>query len=334
MKLLVLGGSQFVGRWIVETALERGHTLTLFNRGKTNPHLFPNVEKIIGDRDGELDKLNGRTWDAVIDVSGYVPRVVRASAEALKDKVQHYTFVSTISVYDTRENLTPNKDENAPLARLEDETVEEITGETYGGLKVLCEQAVMDVFPDNYLIPRPGLIVGAYDHTQRFPYWVARIAKGGEVLAFAPEHPIQFIDARDLADWTIQNVEAQTTGIYNLTGPDYPLTIGDMLKAIRDVTRSDAEMVYVDEAFLQEHEIMPFSDLPFHVPSMEFAQSIFTTNIQKALDTGLTIRPLEDTIQDTWEWRKDLDVPEDGTPGLLANEEGKLLQVWHSESGE
>lgn len=218
MDILIIGGTRFVGRALVDVAQARGHTVTLFNRGKTNPDVYPNVETIVGDRETDLDKLEGHTWDAVIDTCGYVPRIVKLSAEALKDKAKHYTFISSISVYPVVG--APNRDEESELLTMEDETVEEITNETYGPLKVLCEQAVQDAFPDGTLIIRPGLIVGPHDPTNRFTYWVTRTAKGGDAIAPSAEQPMQFVDARDLAEFTIKQVEAGVCDVYNVTGPE------------------------------------------------------------------------------------------------------------------
>ncbi len=208
MKLLVLGGTVFLGRHLVEAATARGHSVTLFNRGQHNPELYPEVEKLRGDRDSDLSALQGRRWDAVIDTCGYLPRAVRASAELLADAVDHYTFISSISVY--ADFHTPAMDESAPVGTLADETVEEVTGETYGPLKALCEQAAERALPGRVLNIRPGLIVGPHDPTDRFTYWPVRVARGGEVLAPGRPHvPVQVIDGRDLAEWTVRMVEAR-----------------------------------------------------------------------------------------------------------------------------
>jgi 2'-hydroxyisoflavone reductase len=251
MNLLILGGTIFLGRHLVEAALRRGHTLTLFNRGQHNPDLFPQVEKLRGDRANasDLQALQARHWDAVMDTCGYLPRLVRLSAQALSNAVKHYTFISSISVY--AEPPTPGMDESAPLARLADETVEEITGETYGGLKALCEQAVESVLPGRTLNIRPGLIVGPHDPSDRFTYWPARLRCGGAVLAPGrPGSPVQVIDARDLAEWTLDLVERQQTGHYNATGPAYPLTMGEVLETCRQAAGMDADLTWVSEAFL------------------------------------------------------------------------------------
>src|SRR3954470_5339632 len=222
MKLLILGGTIFLGRYLAEAALERGHDLTLFNRGQHNSELYPDVEKLRGDRDGGLDVLRGRRWDAVVDTSGYLPRLVRASAELLADAVEHYTFISSISVYPHFRSL--GQDESAPVGTLDNPSVEEITGESYGPLKALCEQAVEQALPGRTLVVRPGLIVGPHDPSDRFTYWVRRVAQGGELLAPAGrDWHTQIIDVRDLAEWTLRMVERRQTGVYNATGPAYDL---------------------------------------------------------------------------------------------------------------
>src|SRR5688572_29497367 len=197
MRLLVLGGTKFLGRAVVEAAVARGHEPTLFHRGLTNPGLFPDLEHLRGDRDGGLAALQGRTWDAVIDPSGYVPRIVRASAELLADAVEHYTFISSISVYPSFP--TPGMDESSPVGTLEDPTVEDVPAH-YGPLKALCEQAAEAAMPGRVFHVRAGLIVGPNDPSDRFTYWPVRVAKGGDVLApGSPERPVQIIDVRDLA---------------------------------------------------------------------------------------------------------------------------------------
>src|SRR5262249_55921530 len=244
MKLLILGGTIFLGRYLVEAALAAGHDVTLFNRGQHNPELYPEVEKLRGDRDGGLAALRGRRWDAVVDTSGYLPRVARASAELLADAVDHYTFISSISVYPHFRSL--GTDESAPVDTLDDPNIEEVTGETYGPLKALCEQAAEQALPGRTLVIRPGLIVGPHDYSDRFTYWVRRVAQGGEVLA--PERPdwhTQIIDVRDLAEWTLRMAERRLVGVYNATGPAYDLSFGQLLDTCRAVSGSDARFTWV-----------------------------------------------------------------------------------------
>lgn len=263
MRILIIGGTRFLGRHLVEAALTRGHEVTLFNRGKTNPGLFPQVETIIGDREKDLDKLKGRTWDAVIDVAGYVPRIVHLSAEVLKESVSRYVFISSISVYDDAIFKKIGIDESDPVAKIADETVEEITGETYGPLKALCEKTVQDLYGERALIIRPGLIVGPHDPTDRFTYWPVRVARGGEVLA--PEKPdvsAQIIDVHDLSNFIIKLIEDNASGIYNATGPDYPLTFDTMLETCRQVSSSDANFKWASAEFLKQHNVAEWSDMP------------------------------------------------------------------------
>ena len=244
MDLLILGGTGFLGRHLVEAALADGHRPTLFNRGLSEPGLFPEIEKIEGDREGDLSPLSGRRWDAVIDTCGYVPRVVRASAGLLAGAVDHYTFVSSISVYS--DDIEPGADEEAPVRELSDPTVEEVTGETYGGLKVLCEQAAEEEMLGRVLNVRPCLISGPHDPTDRFTYWPRRISAGGEVLV--PDHPernVQYIVVRDLASWIVKMSGERQTGTYHATGPAYKLQMGRMLEECEAVSGTDAEFVWV-----------------------------------------------------------------------------------------
>lgn len=326
-RILILGGTVFLGRHLVDVALARNHQVTLFNRGRHNPELYPQVEKLRGDRDGGLQALEGRRWDAVIDTSGYFPRVVRQSAHLLAAAVDHYTFISTISVYaDIKE---PGTNEEAPVAHLADQSVEEITGDTYGGLKALCEQVVEEQLPGRALIIRPGLIVGPHDPTDRFTYWPHRVAQGGEVLApDGPGWPTQIIDARDLAEWTVRSVEKQMTGVYNATGPAYRLTIGGVLEESRNVSGSDAEMVWVDEPFLLESGVQPWSELPLWIPKQDGGEPFNEVSIDRAVTAGLIFRPIAETVRDTLTW--DSSRP-DGEPlraGITREREAELLLAW------
>ncbi len=330
MKLLVIGGTVFLGRHIVESALARGHEITLFNRGVHNPKLFPQVEKIVGDRDGDLAALEGRTWDAVIDPSGYVPRIVKISAEKLADKTPHYTFISTISVYSDFSG--PEVTEETGLGKLEDATTEEITNDSYGPLKVLCEQVVENTYPGRNLIIRPGLIVGPHDPTDRFTYWPERVAQGGEVLAPGrPERLTQFIDVRDLAEWTIQMVEAKHIGIFNGTGPDYGLTMGKLLDECNAVGGNKATFSWLDEQFLLESEVAPWSELPLWIPESEpLGVALSNTNVSKAIAAGLTFRPLPETVYDTLDWAKTLPADRTRRAGMKPEREAEILQKWHN----
>ncbi|HVB20706.1 MAG TPA: SDR family oxidoreductase [Ktedonobacteraceae bacterium] len=325
MKLLLLGGTVFLGRHIVESALERGHEVTLFNRGQHNPDLFPNVEKLHGDRNGNLSAFAGRQWDAVIDTSGYVPRIVRASAEALHNSVKHYTFISSISVFAQFDTIGLTED--APTATLEDETVEGVTNETYGALKALCEQVVEQVMPGHALIVRPGLIVGPDDPTDRFTYWPVRTARGGEMLAPGrPDQQTQFIDVRDLAAWIVRMIEARKTGVYNATGPDYMLTWGQFLEGCRSVANRDTDLVWVGNTFaadLMEKEVANFQ--PWAPEEYAGMRSV---NCQKAYSEGLTFRPLAETIRDTLTWKNASPTGKELRSGLAPEQEEQLLREW------
>lgn len=324
MKLLILGGTVFLGRHIVESALARGHEITLFNRGQHNSELFPEVEKLRGDRNGDLSALEGRRWDAAIDTSGYFPRVVRASAQKLSAAVDHYTFISSISVY--ADFTRVGMDENAPVGTLKDESVEEITNETYGPLKVLCERAAEQALPGRVLIVRPGFIVGPHDPTDRFTYWPYRVAQGGDMLAPGnPDSPIQFIDVRDLASWIVRMIEDSQTGVFNATGPNYTLTMQDLLETCRKVSGSNTRFIPVSEQFLTEHNV----ELPIWVPSEEAGAA--TVDCSKAFEAGLVFRPLSSTVRDTLVWYEARTPSTPLRAGLQPEQEAQLLQAWQEQ---
>ena len=330
MKLLILGGTVFLGRHLVEAALARGHAVTLFNRGQHNPELYPEVEKLRGDRNGDLEALRGRHWDAVIDTSGYVPRVVQASAELLADAVDHYTFISSISVY--ADFSVPNLDESAPVGTLADPTVEEVTGATYGPLKALCEQAAEAALPGRALNLRPGLIVGPHDPTDRFTYWPVRVARGGDVLAPGrPDRQVQIVDARDLAEWNVRMAESRQTGVYNATGPDYVLTMGRLLEECKAVSGSDARFVWVDGQFLLDAGVTPWTEMPLWIPQREDATgSLLAVNCSKAFAAGLTFRPLAGTVRGTLAWDATRPAGVERRAGLRPEREQELLDTWRA----
>jgi len=326
MRILIIGGTRFLGRQLVESALARGHEVTLFNRGKTNPDLFPQLETILGDREKDVQKLAqaGRLWDTVIDVAGYLPRIVRLSAEVLKENVSRYVFISTISVYADFKKI--GIDESYPVGKIEGEAIEEITGETYGPLKVLCEKAVQDLYGERALIIRPGLIVGPHDPTDRFTYWPVRVARGGEVLApQKPEAPIQVVDVRDLSEFIMKLIEENASGIYNATGPDYALTIGRLLEVSKQVSGSDANVVWASVGFLNQHKVEPWSDMPTWVPDDEEGVGFSRVDVSKAIQAGLTFRPLEETVRDTLEWANTRPADHEWRAGLTAEREAEIL---------
>jgi 2'-hydroxyisoflavone reductase len=322
MRLLVLGGTEFVGRHVVEAALARGHEVTLFNRGRTRPELFPEVEKLRGDRDGDLGALAGRSWDAVVDTSGYVPRVVRATLDAL-DGRGHYTFVSTIAAYADRSRPLA---EDAPLARLEEDT--EDRHEAYGPLKALCEAAVLERFSDA-LVVRPGLIVGPWDPTGRFTYWPARLGAGGRVLAPAPpERSVQVIDARDLAGWIVDSAERGLGGTFNAVSPPFPFA--ELLETCRRVAGSDAELVWVDPDFLLANGVEQWMEVPLWLHDEAFSHML-TAPVDRALAAGLRIRALEQTVRDTLEWVRAGLAPDVPEAGLDPAKEQRVLDAWLSK---
>lgn len=331
MRILIIGGTRFLGRHLVEAALERSHDVTLFNRGKSNPDLFPRLETIIGDREKDVEKLKGRIWDAVIDTSGYFPRIVRLSTEVLEPSVTRYVFISSISVYENFRKIGIN--ESDPVGKIQDETIEEITGESYGPLKALCEQAVHNIFgPERTLIIRPGLIVGPHDPTDRFTYWPVRVARGGDVLA--PQKPaaaIQIIDVRDLSEWIIQLIAENASGIYNATGPDYELTLGKLLDVSRQVSGSDANFKWASVDFLNEHKVEAWSDMPTWVPDDEEGVGFSRVDVSKAIAAGLTFRPLEETVRDTLQWAKTRPGDHEWRAGLTAEREAQVLSALKGE---
>jgi 2'-hydroxyisoflavone reductase len=335
MKLLVLGGTKFLGRHVVETALERGDEVTIFNRGLHNTELYPGVEKLRGDRDGGLEALRGRRWDAVVDTSGYVPRIVRASAELLSDSVDLYVFISSVSVYP---DFSRPNDEGSPTATLADELNEEVTGETYGPLKALCERMAEVELPGRVLTVRAGLIVGPYDPTGRFTYWTERVARGGEVLAPAPrERRVQFVDARDLAGWILRMMDARRAGVFNAAGPDYVLTMEDFLEACRETGDREARFTWVGEEFLVEQGVQPWGELPLWIPeSSERHRFFMAVSCDRALAAGLIFRPVSETARDTLAWQRagSQGIVADGlnvqTNTLTPERERQLLDAWHT----
>jgi 2'-hydroxyisoflavone reductase len=321
MRILVLGGTLFLGRHVVDAALARGHEVTLFNRGQTRPDLFPDVEKLRGDRDGDLAALAGRDFDAVVDTSGYVPRVVRATIDALGE-IGHYTFVSTMSVY-TQESRSLGED--GAIAPLLEQT-EEIRYETYGPLKALCEDVVRERFPAAF-VPRPGLIVGPWDKTGRFTYWPKRFAEGGRILAPAPrDAPVQVVDVRDLALWIVQGAESGLAGTFNAVCPT--LAMEDVLETCRMVAGTDAEVIWVEPGFLTAQEVGPWMELPLWIGDDEDDDAFMRAPVDRALEAGLHIRPLEETVRDTLAWVQSAEAPSEFPAGLDREKEQRVLDEW------
>jgi 2'-hydroxyisoflavone reductase len=320
VRLLVLGGTQFLGRAICEAALARGHEVTLFNRGQTRAELFPEAKRLVGDRDGGLDALREGAWDAVVDTSGYVPRIVRQSAELLAGRAGRYLFVSSISVY--ADLSRPGVDEDAPVAELAEPT-EDHRSEAYGALKALSEQVVQDVYGPRGTIVRPGLIVGPWDPTGRFTYWPVRIAEGGDVLAPQPrEAPVQVVDVRDLAAFCLDLLERDVDGTFNATGPQPPLTMERVLEECRRVAGSDARLVWAPPDRLVEHGVGEWMELPLWLADPAYA-GMLAVDVSRALAAGRAFRPLAETVADTLAWARA--EPHDAPAGLDRDRERELL---------
>ena len=334
MHLLIIGGTRFLGRHLTAQALADGHCVTLLNRGKSAPGLFPEAEHLVADRDVDLSVLARRNWDAALDICAYFPRQVRRVAEHLVGRVGQYQLVSSISAYANFPHLGVN--EAAPLAKLDDpETHTAITGENYGGLKAACEREALQAFGSACVIGRPGLIVGPHDPTGRWTWWVQRLLRGGEVLAPGdPNTPVQFIDARDVAAWMLKQATAQTQhGVFNLNGPDSPLTMGGFLAGLKSAFASDAQLTWADEAFVLGQGVRPWSDLPVWLPRGSAA--MHEVDCSRARASGLVCRPLLQTAQDTAAWLSErmkltalggLSLP---GVGLTPEREAELLRAWH-----
>lgn len=334
LRILILGGTGFIGPHQIRYAVDRGHRVTMFNRGKTNPALFPNVEHLEGDRNGKLDALKNREWDAVIDNPATLPRWVRDSAQLLKEKAGQYVFISTLSVY--KDNSRIGMDESDPVATLADPTVEQITGETYGGLKALAEEEARRAFGSRATIVRPGLIVGPGDNTDRFTYWPVRIARGGDVLAPGdPNNPVQIIDARDLGEWTIRIVENRTFGTMNAVGPAGQLTMAEMLGGIRAVVPGTVPLTlhWVPADFLEAQKVAPWSDMPVWIPAEGEYAGFGRRSNQKAIAAGLTFRPLADTARATLEFHQSRSEERKTKlrAGIAPEREAEVIAAWKSK---
>ncbi|MFY2762922.1 NAD-dependent epimerase/dehydratase family protein [Arenimonas sp. MALMAid1274] len=353
LKILVLGGTGFLGPHFVEAARARGHQLTLFNRGKTAPDKFSaaayaDIEQLKGDRKTDLAVLAGREWDAVLDTSAYLPGDVTASAEALREHVAHYLIISTISVYAKMDQ--PGMDEDAPLAQLADPAVQQVTGETYGGLKALCEQAAEKAMPGRVTVVRPGLIVGPGDPTDRFTYWPARFDRGGEVLAPAPpEAPTQFIDVRDLADFLLLCLERKTLGTFNADAQAGAISFGGFMAACQSAAKAantvrcvrapcpqppghDSRITWVPADFLAAQNVGAWMDLPCWIPAEGDYAGFGRASAARAAAAGLTYRSLDTTVADTLAWWRGLPEDRRAKPraGLSPEREAAALAAWHA----
>ena len=336
MTILVLGGTGFLGPHFVEAARAKGHKLTLFNRGKTNPtrfsgEEFKDIEQLRGDRKADMKALSGRRkWDAVLDTSAYLPADVTRSAALLDKRVDQYLLVSTVSVYAKMD--TPNQDERAPLATLANPNVTEVTGDTYGGLKALCEQAAEKEMPGQVTVVRPGLIVGPGDNTDRFTYWPARADRGGEILAPGSESdPTQFIDVRDLAAFLLKLLEDKRYGTFNADAPAGKLTMGEVIATAQRVSGKPSKVTWVPADFLDKQQVAPWQDMPVWIPAVGEYAGFGRVSSAKAQAVGLTYRPLETTTADTLAYWKTLPAERRAAPkaGLSMVREAEVLQAWH-----
>jgi len=325
MRLLFIGGTRFLGRHAVAAALARGHDVTTFNRGNSKDNLPAGVRHIQGDRTTDLSGLALGEWDAVIDTCGYFPREVKATAEILAPRVGQYIFVSSISVYS--DVSKPGINESSPVGELAPDAPDEINGETYGPLKVLCEREAERAFPGRATSVRAGLIVGEYDPTDRFTYWVRRCAKGGRILAPGdPDTPTQFIDVRDLAEWMVRLAENRTMGVMNATGSiGATLTLRDLLEGALAAAPNGGTLEWRDEAWLLKHGVVPWSELPLWLP-LEGHEGFSKVDCSRAAAAGLTTRPLADTLASTLAWDRTRTVADDEMrAGMKRAREAELL---------
>jgi 2'-hydroxyisoflavone reductase len=326
LNILILGGTAFLGRHLVEEAQNRGHTITLFNRGRTNPELFPQIETIHGDRQLSLAPLTDRQWDVVIDTSGNHPTAVRASAELLMPHIGRYLFISTISVY--ADFSTSNINESSALLRLENPSQAEVSNKTYGSLKTHCEDVVIETYGSRSLIIRPGLIVGPHDPTDRFTYWPVRTQRGGEILApEGPHPPVQYIDVRDLAAWSLDAAANELEGVFNATGPATDQSLGELLGTCQIVANVPSTLTWVSPEFIAEQNVAPFLELPLWVPGA--MAGLLTINCQRAIDNGLHFRTPQQTVRDTLSWHASRPAETELKAGLSLAREAELLSAWH-----
>ena len=322
MNVLILGGARFLGRALVDALAARGDRITLANRGLSEPAGIPGTEHLLLDRSAGYSALAGRSWDAVIDTSGMLPGVVSEAARALAGSTGRYCFVSTISVY--RDGVDP-LDETSPTVDIPLDLPSEMTPETYGALKVLCERATSEAYGRHALIVRPGLIVGPYDRSDRFTYWVRRVARGGTILAPGrPERTLQFIDVRDLAEWIVAAIASGRSGTFNATGPRSPLTMRAVLDACARIAGSTPRFVWLSDAQLAAAGLGPWMQVPLWIPEGEDAM-IRAVDISRAIDAGLTFRPLDETVDATLQWDRTRPQNEPLKAGLSEEREAAAL---------
>jgi len=330
LDILILGGTGFIGPHEINYARSRGHKVTMFNRGKTAPGMFPDVETLIGDRDDQLGSLKGRDWDAVIDNSGFYPRHARLSAELLHGHVDQYMFVSSISAY--AESLTLEDDEfSAAYAVMDDPTdeSEQIYGPSYGPRKALCEQEVRKVFGDKAINVRPGIITGVGDPTERLRHWLARMQAGNEILVPGVEDlPVQYIDASDMCGWMVRLLEdGDGSGPYNAVGAEEPYRARPLLEGLRDATGSKSTLTWIDWEWIRKEA----SDIPGYDPWYgEGPIPFMQVNNDRARAAGLTFRPIADTAKDMIAKIDQHTVSKWGRGGFDPETEAALLKKWHA----
>ena len=332
-RVLIFGGTGFIGPHFVDTLRAAGHKLTLFNRGRRNPGLFPDVETLIGDRNGQVDAIKGREWDVVIDDSGYIPRQVKLTADLLKDRVQHYIFVSSISAY--ADLVRPGIDEDHKLAELKDAKSENVSAD-YGALKAACEKIVEKTYGERWTVIRPTFIVGPGDTSDRFTYWPVRVSRGGEMLApGTARDPVQFIDVRDLAEFVCGCVERRIAGRYNLCNPPGAVTIGDVLVTSEHLTRANASFTWADTKFLEANKALEGNEIPIWAPPEGELAGATLVSSARAVEKGLRFRDLDITIRDTLGWHatRPPEQQQKLRAGLTPEREAELLSKLHALNG-
>ena len=332
--LLILGGTNFIGPHLTREALRLNWKVTHFNRGKHAAGGVPGVETLTGDRNGQLDSLRGRTWDVMIDDTGYIPKYVKMSAELLAPNVGYCLYISSISAY---ASFAKPNDIHSATGKLSNPDVEEIAGGTYGPMKALCEQYTAEAFKGRISVVRPGYIVGPLDETDRFTYWPVRASKGGEMLApGTPKDPVQVIDVRDLATWMMSLVEARTNGYFNAVSPPGAFTMGDLVTAsLHASAKAGTKVTWVSEDFLAAHWKPDDLDLPPWSPMKGDMAGASLTSIKESVKTGLRSRPLQQTVNDTLAWFQTLPADRQANlkAGLPADRETDTLKLWHQANG-
>jgi 2'-hydroxyisoflavone reductase len=335
LKILVLGGTGFIGPHTVQYAMDRGHEITLFNRGRSNTHLFPELKKLVGDRNGDLESLRGRRWDVCFDNNASNIDWVEYSTEFLKDSVDRYHYVSSRSAYSDLSSIPMGI--HAPTFTFETAGVEPGAERLpYGLQKALCERQVQKIFPEHSTIFRPGLIIGPGDHTDRFTYWPVRIHRGGEVLAPSDGYdPVQIIDVRDFTEWMVRVAENEYNGVFNCVGPATPRPMAELLYGIRAVTTAETTFTWVPLSFLAEHEVRPYSEMPVWLPPTPGREGFARFDLTPEVKRGFTFRPLAVTTKDTLDFHfsRPLERQQQLRAGISAEREAEVLAAWHAANG-